>query len=131
LSTRKRIRGEWRSGQVERRAVDRDRRAADAERRALAEARDAERRDHEISQARLVIVEPINDSVATWGGPTQPNLAKADVVVHNYSSEPVFHLHVEEDPNNDVVVFNTSPAVQADPSICRFLLLTAVPDRCE
>ena len=72
--------------------------AANAERKALTEAREAERRDHEHSQARLLIVEPMPFEDPTWGGVDPPPASQRRVVVRNYSGSPVFRCHVEEYP---------------------------------
>jgi len=81
---------EWRSGQA-------DRRRLDEERRALAAARESEQQDHEMSQARLIIAEPVNNSLDVYGGPTRPDTANANVVVVNHSTAPVFNLHFVKD----------------------------------
>jgi len=77
---------EWRSGQRERRAVDQ-------ERRDLAAAREAERRDHVMSQARLIIVEPVALAPQPFGSEARP--IDRYMIIRNHSSEPVFNLHID------------------------------------
>ena len=95
---------EWRSRQADRRLLDADRRAADRERSALAAAREAERRDHEMSQARLIVAQPIDNSLATWSGPTRPDMNNAKITVVNFSSEPVFNLQFVKDKDDELQV---------------------------
>jgi hypothetical protein len=101
------LRREWRSSQAERRALESERQKADKERRDLAAAREAERRDHELSQARLIIVEHTPFESRSWGGDDPPNSAHRDAVIRNYSDAPIFHLHIHEHltANDDVYVF--------------------------
>lgn len=80
--------------EADRRAAAKGREAANAERQALTEARGAERRDHEHSQARLLIVEPMPFEDPTWGGVDPPPASQRRVVVRNYSGSPVFRCHV-------------------------------------
>jgi hypothetical protein len=109
---------EWRSGQAERRSVEAERQKADKERRDLAAARDAERRDHEISQARLAIVEHAEFVSRGWGGDDQPHPAHRDAIIRNYSDAPVFHLHIEEHltSNDDVRVWESFAAHRGRPA---------------
>jgi hypothetical protein len=58
---------------------ERERGSLDKERQALAKARDAERRDHDISQARLIIVD----------------YSVGQLVVVNHSNAPIFNLAVQ------------------------------------
>jgi hypothetical protein len=67
-----------------------ERQSLETERHALAAQRDAERRDHVMSQARLIIVEPA--PVAYYEEP--PGSNPYDVVIRNHSSAPVFNLHI-------------------------------------
>jgi hypothetical protein len=98
---------EWRSGQEERRSLETERQKVDQERRDLAAARDAERRDHEMSQSRLVIVEHPPFESRSWGGDDPPHPSQRDAIIRNYSAAPVFHLHIEEHltDNDDVRVW--------------------------
>lgn len=81
---------QWRLGQA-------DRRLADEERRALAETRDAERQDHLISQARLIVVESVRRESQRHNRITGELAVREHAVIRNHSSEPVFNLHVEHE----------------------------------
>ena len=60
------------------------RQSLETERQALAAQRETERRDHVMSQARLIIVEPAPEV------PVLPRSKPDDVVIRNHSSAPVF-----------------------------------------
>jgi hypothetical protein len=89
---------EWRSGQEERRSLELERQKAEAERRALAETREAERRDNEMNQARLIIVQPAPYEDRTFGGSDPPSPAYREVVIQNHSGVPIFNLHIQVNP---------------------------------
>lgn len=68
-----------------------ERTSLENERTALANTREAERRDHEMSQARLIIIEPVRtatESLPAWR-------KYGELLVHNHSAAPVFDLLLE------------------------------------
>jgi hypothetical protein len=82
---------EWEGSENERQLLEKERQAADKERRALAATREAERRDHVMSQARLIIVEPAQPAWVVL-----PRSKPDDVVIRNHSSAPIFNIHIDD-----------------------------------
>ena len=104
---------EWKSNERDRTALERDRQiaeeerqTADRERQALAEQREDERRDYEMSQARVVIVQPAPYEDVTFGGSDPPPAENREVVIHNHSGSPIFNIHIRSNPGGgDIHVF--------------------------
>ncbi|PJE01325.1 MAG: hypothetical protein CK428_31435 [Mycobacterium sp.] len=90
---------EWEGAEKERKALESERQKADNERQALAATREAERQDHAMSQARLIIAQPKPPNIGELisGALVELPARQRDVQIHNHSNEPVFNLQVEEE----------------------------------
>jgi hypothetical protein len=88
-----------------------ERQSLEAERQALAAQREDERRDHVMSQARLIVVEQIPGS-----NPGQP--LKPFITIRNHSSMPIFNLHIDYASRRDSRVTVEEPiAGTGDPPV--------------
>jgi hypothetical protein len=103
-------------------SAEKERQSLEEERQALAATREAERRDHVISQARLIIVEHAPHVPLAWGGQDPPAPGRRDVLIRNHSDAPIFNLHIEGHPtgNDDVLLsqnFATGRSRPADMAV--------------
>lgn len=121
---------QWRDGQSERKLLEADRRAADKERRELAARRAAMAIDDEMSQARLIVVEPLPNEQRIKAHPAEPDLKVRQMHVRNYSGAPVFDLKVSQHPldHPDITVYGSitdSPDLPSDLPVLRAKEATA------